>query len=453
LDIAKFLWKIDPGNFLALKKLNELLELSENNFIVEWTLELLWEIEPISNDLLERTIYSDAKDLIGYRDLRVKIENLNNSLAVEYFSKVTQLAETRENRLDAAIRLFNISNDNDIALSALLDFLKLANTKQPESIPSAQSAAWFISKSKGDTRKVVLALREIIQNSHEELPASIAVMTLAKLNSENDFAAQKLDELIKNSKNIWVRWHAAKCRGLITPQSKLAIATLEDLLGIVLTDSMQLKIAQDLQEIDPGNFISIYTIKRLIKSTQDDMVRSLAINYLSNFDVSKTIYLLEKLALSTHDDLMIWRIAHELLRLDAGSSIASSILEGLVCNSKDDWIRCQAASDLINENLTHWIAIQTLVEIVRHSTKLIGSERRKSVGINPDSVAIEKLYESLKLNHISNISDVAAAIIPLIRDKSFSQDQEKIMRYFSVIWHCSKRMSYPNFYKAWSISS
>ena len=449
LNAIKCLQEIEPSNPIVLNTLAKLAEFKQDKFVCQFATEIWWDIDPGNKSLIKKIVELDIEDELGNRGLRVKIEKFDKAVAVDIFTELVKSARTDLNRFDAAVRLGKIDNNNTTAIVTLIAFIHRIDIHHIESISLAKAASHWLGEIGTNNPEVVLALEKVIHDTQEPFIRAEAAISLAKVSHCNPIAFKVLEKLIYTVENKLALWEIAKCLGKMFPNHQKAIKTLEKLIKTVERDYNCLSMAWDLWEINPGNPLTACVLVQLIKYTQDDITRSLAINYLAKINNNQVITLLEELAQISENAFVRWRTTYELSKLFPENRLVKPVMEELAQTAQCIWTRYLAAESLLDVYPNNQIAIKTLLEIVSIWEKANFDADTYEQFSKASANATNRLTNNLNAIHMPSI---VAALRKFISDENWKTNSEQFIGCHYIIWYCAKNMSYQNFFISWNSS-
>jgi HEAT repeat protein/GTPase SAR1 family protein len=317
-----------------------------------------------------------------------------NPTAIAVLIQLLQSAQTPEVRQQAVYSLGEISPGNLDAIAALVRLLQTS-----EDIFLRWVAVSSLGKIAADNREAIEVLVTIIKSPERSLLQKEAIDTLVKIQPNHPVAITALVKLMQYSEDEGVRREAAESLGKIDPTNPEAIAALGYLLRTSRDEFTCRQAAYSLGKIDPNNIDALKTLVRLIHMSREKDIRSLAAESLGEIGNNNpaAIATLIRLIQSTKDRDTLRRAIESLGKIAKGNRDAIAALMELLQSREDETIRLQTADSLIH----------------------LLQERQMMLAVS--TLRDGFLYKS-------STSDLAA---------------------YNVMWYCSQRLPYPEFYQAW----
>ncbi|NMF64724.1 NACHT domain-containing protein [Brasilonema octagenarum] len=305
-------------------------------------------------------------------------------------------------RRQAAESLGKIDPGNQKAIDALVQLLSKNDLHDFTRWQAAES----LEKINPGNQKAIDTLVQLLsKNDLHDSTLRQAAESLGKIGTDNQKAIDALVQLLsKNDLDYYIRWQAAESLEKIDPGNQKAIDALVQLLyNNHFHYSALQQAAKSLEKIDPGNQKTIDALVQLLSNNDlDDSTRRQAVESLGKIGTGNQKAIDALVQLLSKNDLNYyarWRAAESLGKIDPGNQKAIDALVQLLSNNDLNYY-------------ARWQAAQSLEKIDPGNKSAL------------DVVAASKGY--------------------------FNNSQEFSNEYFfDVIWHCSEKILYPEFYQAW----
>ncbi|QDL18768.1 signal transduction protein [Brasilonema octagenarum UFV-E1] len=441
---AESLGKIDPGNQKAIDALVQLLSKNDLHDFTRWqAAESLEKINPGNQKAIDTLVQLLSKNDLHDSTLRQAAESLgkigtDNQKAID---ALVQLLS--KNDLDYYIRwqaaesLEKIDPGNQKAIDALVQLLYNNHFHYS----ALQQAAKSLEKIDPGNQKTIDALVQLLSNNDlDYYTLRQAAESLGKIDTGNQKAIDALVQLLSNNDldNDTLR-QAAESLGKIDTGNQKAIDALVQLLSNNdLDDDTRWRAAESLEKIDTGNQKAIDALVQLLSNNDlDNDTRRLAAYSLGEIGPGnqKAINaLVQLLSNNDLDDSTRWQAAQSLGEIGTGNQKAIDALVQLL--SKNDlnyYARWRAAESLGKIDPGNQKAIDALVQLLSNNDLNYYARWQAAQ-------SLEKIDPGNK----SALDVVAASKGYFNNSQEFSNEY-----FFDVIWHCSEKILYPEFYQAW----
>jgi HEAT repeat protein len=408
--VCENLYEISSDSYQSTITLLKLIQTSRDNFIREIATKTLGKFENsnlafvrivskvllklIENskdeDVIQEAVKSLGKIAVGEQKVISVLTNLLNK-----YNKKNELA------LEIANSLIKINPHDSNAISTFFYFL-LTPQKQNflEMVVNI-----LIEVGKNNT-ELIEPLSYLLESSNKQ--ESILLLYIAKILSKIDIGnlnkpIEVLIHLLDNATNEVIILKSAEVLLEINVHQSKIVNALEKILKSSENIQVLLGTARLLGKIDPGNLEAINTLIELVYSCTP--VASSYLEYMSLGKMKSTaIKALNKVMEVHEDELMrIWG-AKSLGKIDTGNLRSVQTLLYFLKNGKEETIQDAAAKSLTS--LLHKEQLKLMIHEIRDYLNQV----RKS-----DS-------------------------------KSYNICQK-------VVWHCSKNLSYPDFFDIWDKKS
>jgi len=216
--------------------------------------------------------------------------------------------------------------------------------------------------------KIIAALAELIEKSHDEDTCIQAAWRLLQIEKYNSVAINALSSL-KYSQNEYIRYIADD---RLQKSNKGNQKAIDDLLKIVhecQDINIRIQAIDDLSEMADGNLATIDSLLELIRTSVSKAIVRQAVRSLGKIGKNnrEVAFKLVEFIQNNKDEDIIFESIYSLGQIGKGNPIAISTLENLIKNSQGA-IRFQAAESLGKINQDKSVAIDTLVEFIRNNS-------------------------------------------------------------------------------------
>ncbi|QDL10367.1 hypothetical protein DP114_22925 [Brasilonema sennae CENA114] len=392
-------------------------------------------------------------------------------------------------RWQAAESLGKIGTGNQKAINDLYDYIRWQAAESLGKIGTGNQKAindlydyirWQAAESLGKigtgNQKAIDALVQLLsKNDLYDSTRRQAAESLGKIDPGNQKAIDALVQLLsKNDLHDFTRWQAAESLEKINPGNQKAIDTLVQLLSKNdLHDSTLRQAAESLGKIGTDNQKAIDALVQLLsKNDLDYYIRWQAAESLEKIDPGnqKAIDALVQLLYNNHFHYSALQQAAESLgKIDTGNQKAIDALVQLLSNNDlDNDTRRQAAYSLGEIGTGNQKAIDALVQLLSNNDLDYDTLRRAAESLGKidtgNQKAIDALVQLLSNNDLNydarwqaaqslekiDPGNKSALDVVAASKGYFNNSQEFSNEYFfDVIWHCSEKILYPEFYQAW----
>ncbi|MDX2243500.1 MAG: NACHT domain-containing protein [Leptolyngbyaceae cyanobacterium bins.302] len=439
---------------------------------------------------LERT-YKLKPDTVQLEIAELLIDAYgNNPTSIGILENLVAHSRDAHISLRASTKLLNISTDNEIAIKAL-ESLTISCGDNSIRVEAATELLSNDSQNQNALRVLIEAAGE----KHDIL--AIEGLTYAYGNVK---AIEVLRQIIKELEPIIkdaydkdedededeepecssVYWAAEDSLYRISPQqeaSSQGLNTQDSSFFIPDDDYINDSILEDLEELEKYVSDILWTNKREIIE-DEKLLEELLEVYLENYSNDKDEVLTEK----TQTEIQISEVAQVILRnieelLGGKDSIIAKVL-GLIRSTEDDEVFYDTLSKLEEISNNDVAALNGVINLAVRGTRshrlnmviyaianiggtnnLIAINFLLSAIVTPQREEIkwvaEYAVESLK--EILQDVDLMVRVVAFIEERTASIDLEAHPEVFtncySVLWHCSQYLSYPDFFNAWHSSS
>jgi hypothetical protein len=299
-------------------------------------------------------------------------------------------------------------SDRSLVIAALEKFV--GSAANPFAV---WNAAYSLGKSFDSGNRIAIAtLTNLIAKIDNETLRLLMADSLAKIDTGSNYAIDTATEILKAVTTEQMRRKAAYILGKMAPDYPMAIASLEDLIHSTQNLNLQLQAVENLLSLQPENPVAL-KIRAAYRKPLEPSSRRRQQKSDRAQDAVKTIERLEERLQRTQNPGERRRIAYRLGTLQPGHREAIAVLVELLLSNQTSGL-----SKAIADSLQEILPDEQLPEIVsqlKHAGLAIANYLQ-------DTSAIDKLSD---------------------RDR----------QCYKLLWYCSQRMSYTDFYRAWSDNS
>ncbi|GAB1539202.1 hypothetical protein NUACC21_18670 [Scytonema sp. NUACC21] len=289
---------------------------------------------------------------------------------------------------------------------------------------------------------------------------------VALLKTDRKCAIAALEEFITTSQNDFDKWNAAYSLGKIfDPGNRIAISALEELVTSILHENLRWQAADSLGKVDPGNPVAIAALIKIIESTKKDSIRRKAAYSLGKIDAGNPLAFstLEKIINSTNHEFLQQQAADNLEMLRSGKAISNqeigslenrdkppyrnpiegtgenarmitALVQGITGTTDEDTKRRRACR-LAKADPGNKIAFYTLVHLVKSATSEVV---RKRTADNFKKILLDE-----------QIPELISLFKNCFSDEVKEDELDRFRHCYKLLWYCSEKMNYIDFYKVW----
>jgi HEAT repeat protein/energy-coupling factor transporter ATP-binding protein EcfA2 len=510
--VAESLWKIDPGNQKAIDALVQLLTSGNlDDDTRREVVESLGKIDPGNQKAIDTLVQLLTSGNLSNSTRRRVAESLGNidpgnPKAIDALVQLLSSPNLHHfTRGEVVKTLGNIDPGNQKAIDALVQLLSYSQLNNYTRRPVAES----LGKIGQGNQKAIDALVQLLSSpALDDDTRWQVVKSLGKIGQGNQKAIDALVQMLSSpALDDDTRRKVAESLGNIDPGNPKAIDALVPLLNSPNLDvSTRRLVAESLEKIDPGNQKAIDALVQLLTSgnfhdfTRRQVVESLGkidlgnqkaidalvqllsypnLHHFTRRQVVKTLgnidpgnqkaidALVQLLSYSQLNNYTRRPVAESLGKIGQGNQKAiDALVQLLIAGNLARDTRWQVAESLGKIGQGNQKAIDALVQLlnspnllhdytrwqVTESLGKIGQGNQKAIDAlvqllsspNLDYSTRRQVVEILKKIQI----DKQFAVITALK-ANFNDSQQIDDNYYKLIWHCSQKMSYPDFYQAW----
>jgi HEAT repeat protein/GTPase SAR1 family protein len=436
IQAANTLWKINPGDILAINILEEIIYNHPFDYVISFYLEEISKTDAKVIDVIIKILFKATH--------QTTIQRACQSLGRIGFGNIKSI--------EALVKIILISKDNE----------------------TCRIACESLGEIGIGNPNVIEALTKILANTQDEYVKRQAADSLLKINPGNFSAIQELINLLHNSKDIWLRLPTAISlyKNGSDTQKIAVVEALEFMLKLGKSNYFNLRVAETIHEINPDNKAAIETLIHLACVPFDDgdidIEASKNLCTIGNNNPI-VIELLIKFLQSEINEYNRIKIVKILSEIDSQNPFLIKQITNLI----DEYSNIEALEILASINPRHSKVMETLRIIIHdHTTKFQGLSGisiilmiiEDIINHNYDALDIilnfffQKEYSSYlqktsnalqKIQKKELLFQVVARISDHINKPIFNQDHDYYDQCYKIFWHCAQNMTYPEFYRAW----
>lgn len=355
-----------------------------------------------------------------------------NKDGVAALLQLIEFTDDENIRRQAVYTLGKMGTGNKDAIAALVQQLK--------SKPN-ECTRWQVAESLGKldpgNQDAIAVLVQLIEPTQNELIRRRAFESLGELGTGSKEVIAALVQQLETSLNELTRWQVAESLGKLDPENESAIAALVQLIELTQDEFTYRQAVDSLGKLNPGNKDAISALMQQLESAPNEFTRCRAAFSLGKIDPGNkdAIAVLIQLLESTHDDFTCWQAADSLGKLDPGNESAIATLVHLMESTQDELTHKRVANSLGKIATGNETAIMALVRLIQ-STK--------------NHHILKQAVQSLKkIMQDKQGVKIIPALNAYLLDKTKVYNSEQFHEYYQLIWHCTKNLSYSDFYQAW----
>ncbi len=349
---SKFYWF--QAYFLAAAGITECGDVAYKAFTVDKIVGQIvkWSFVYFNEEKQEwqRVFYEISLEAIEV----LKEMELETSLAA-----LVQLIEKYPNEYDVCSEVLSIlgeiGKNNPKLINALVQLIENSHDEY-----IIFQAVCILEKIDRNHPRLIIALVQLIKNCSHKFMRSLAAQLLVRIGKDNPKALIALVQLLENSydkKNLNQETHSK------------GFATLVKLIESSQNEDIRRLAVHSLGEIGEDKPEFIAALGQLIENCKDEETRKLAAHYLgriSNYN-SEAITVLEQLIENSHDESTLIQAIYSLKKIGKDNPKAIATLEQLIERSHDEKTLYQVADSLGEINKGNPKAIAALVKLIKNS--------------------------------------------------------------------------------------
>ncbi|MEP0751959.1 HEAT repeat domain-containing protein [Trichocoleus sp. Lan] len=399
---AESLGKIDPGNEVAIAGLLRILETTENQDTRGSAAYSLGKIDPGNEVAISRLLRiletTENEDTCWSAAYSLGEIDPGNEVAIAGLLRILETTENEDIRWSATDSLGNINPGNEVAIAGLLRILETTENED-----TRKSAAYSLGEIGTGNEVAIAGLLRILKTTENEDTRGRAAYSLGEIGTGNEVAIAGLLRILETTENEDTRGRAAYSLGNIDPGNKVAIARLVHLLETTENEDTCWRAAYSLGNIDPGNEVAIAGLLRILETTENEDTRG--------------------------------RVAYSLGNIDPGNEVAIAGLLRILETTENEDIRGRAAYSLGKIDSGNEVAIAGLVHLLETT------ENEDTRGR-----AAYSLGEILQNNQMPS---AVSALQHCLTNEVYESNFNLYENCYKLIWQCAQTLPYPTFYQAW----
>ncbi|MBD2014306.1 HEAT repeat domain-containing protein [Microcoleus sp. FACHB-53] len=465
------LGKIGIGNPTAIKGLQEVIETIRDDESRAINAEMLWKIHPgdcIAIEILKKLLFTSNYEWIIQKASWILEEiSASDCRGIETLVEVLTTTRNEETRKIVSRSLGEVKSGNHKVIETLIEVFKLTHNEETRRI-SVES----LGKVGTDNITAIKALQEILHTNQDDYIRREAAKSLGKIDPGNTTAIAALTELLHIVKDQWLLCSTATTLWEINHGNRSAIKTLRELCASK-NENLCLSAAESLGKINPRDLIAIETLIRIacMDSDVEEIEREAAkILYAIGTNNKTVIETLIQFLRTEKNELDCVRVAKILGKIDTGNQTAIDKLIKIIGTTQKEGICWDAAEYLGEISPDHPIAIEALIKLLYNhqwgwfqDQFIVNSLRKLGIG---NQNAIETLIQILLTSQNHQLRSKAAEGLKKIRqeeflvkvvkslksnvqDEVYEKDFHLYQKCKAVILYCSQNLPYQKFYQAW----
>ncbi|WP_370567229.1 HEAT repeat domain-containing protein [Dolichospermum sp. LEGE 00240] len=239
IKAANILWKINPGDILAINVLEEIIYNHPFDYVISFYLEEIAKTDAKVIDLIIKILFKATH--------QTTIQRACQSLGRIGFGNIKSI--------EALVKIILISKDNE----------------------TCRIACESLGEIGIGNPNVIEALQKILANTQDEYVKRQAADSLLKINPGNTIAIKELTNLVYNSKDIWLRRDSAiSLYQNVIDKRDIVLKVLQFILENNHHLPSLFAVAETLLEINPYNKPAIETLINLSCAYSDGEIQILA---------------------------------------------------------------------------------------------------------------------------------------------------------------------------------
>ena len=437
IQAANILWKINPGDILAINVLEEIIYNHPFNYVITFYLEEIAKTDAKVIDVIIKILFKARH--------QTTIQRACESLGRIGFGNIKSI--------EALVKIILISKDNE----------------------TCRIACESLGEIGIGNPNVIEALQKILANTQDEYVKRQAADSLLKINPGNTIAIKELTNLVYNSKDIWLRRGSAiSLYQNVIDKRDIVLKILQFILENNHHLPYLFAVAETLLEINPYNKPAIETLINLSCEYSDGEIQILASKTLAKIRNNSPILieLLLDFMKSEINEYKKLQAAKILANIDSNKLLTIKTITNIIdkCSINNFYLILDSVETLAFIDPIHPKIIFNLEKILQVYPKL-GWIVQDVIHILSDIVNDNNDALDILLNcffkylcdkdlHLTTTAlqkiqkkellfQVVARISDYINKPIFNQDHEHYDQCYKVIWHCAQNMTYPEFYRAW----
>ena len=294
---------------------------------------------------------------------------------------------------------------------------------------------------KTDRKAAIAALEKFILSNPNSFESWNAAYSLGKtFDPGNQIAVEALEQLVLSLRNDSLLWQAADSLGKVKPGSQIAIAALSKIIESTKKDSIRRKAAYSLGKIEPGNLLAISTLEQIITSTKNDLQRQQAAENLLSFDANHPLALQESKQKNPNQNQSQKNKNRKSSKRKTKKKSnpnfreITALIENISSTKNEDAKR-RKASRLAKLQPGNSLAFATLLDLVKSAQS--------------DSVRKNTTDDFKKVLLDEQIPQLIVGLKDCFADDVTEDELEDFRHCYKLLWHCSQKMSYIDFYQLW----
>ncbi|WP_347566480.1 HEAT repeat domain-containing protein [Scytonema sp. UIC 10036] len=289
-----------------------------------------------------------------------------------------------------------------------------------------------IALLKTDRRCAIASLEEFIQTSQNDFDKWNAAYSLGKVfDPGNQIAIAALEQIVTSIQHENLCWQAADSLGKVDPGNPVAIAALIKIIESTKKDSTRRKAAYSLGKLAPENPIAFSTLEKIVNTTTHDALKQQAENNLKVLRGEKELLHQEFDNLEDRDTLSPH---NQIENTTSNARVITSLVQGIALTTDEDSKRRRACR-LAKIDPGNQIAFYTLVNLVKSA---ISELVRKRTADN---------FKKLLLDE--QIPELIGLLKNCFSDEVKENELEEFRHCYKLLWYCSEKMNYVDFYRIW----
>jgi HEAT repeat protein len=465
------LGKIGIGNPTAVKGLQEVIETIRDDEARAINAEILWKIHPgdcVAIEILKKLLFtSDYEWVILKSSWILEKISASDCRGIETLVEVLSTTHNEETRKIISRSLGEIKIGDQKVIETLIEVFRLTHNEETRRI-----IVESLGKVGTGNITAIKALQEILHTNQDDYTRREAAESLGKIEPGNTTAIKVLTELLHTVKDQWLLCCTATTLWEINPGNPSAIKTLRELCA-TKNENLCLRAAESLGKINPKDLIAIETLIRIACMDSDVgeiEIEAAKILYAMGTNNKTVIETLIQFLRTEKNELGCVRIAKILGTIDVGNQTAIEKLIETIGTTQKEGIYWDAAEYLGEISPDHPIAIEALIELLHNpqwrwfrDQSIVNSLGKFGIG---NQKAIETLIQIVLTSQKHQLRSTAAEGLKKIRQEEFlvkvvkslkSNLQEEVyekdfhlyQECKEVLLYCSQNLPYQKFYQAW----
>ena len=434
IKAANILWKINPGDILAINVLEEIIYNHPFDYVISFYLEEIAKTDAKVIDLIIKILFKATH--------QTTIQRACQSLGRIGFGNIKSI--------EALVKIILISKDNE----------------------TCRIACESLGEIGIGNPNVIEALQKILANTQDEYVKRQAADSLLKINPGNTIAIKELTNLVYNSKDIWLRRDSAiSLYQNVIDKRDIVLKVLQFILENNHHLPSLFAVAETLLEINPYNKPAIETLINLSCAYSDGEIQILASKTLAKIRNNSPILieLLLDFMKSEINEYKKLQAAKILANIDSNKLLTIKTITNIIdkCSINHFYLILDSVETLAFIDPIHPKIIFNLEKILQVYPKLgwivqdVIHILSDIVNDNNDALDIllnlffDEQYDFDAIRAIQNIQkkdlllQVVKRISEHIYQRIYTQHNKHYNKFDEVLWHCAQNMTYPEFYRAW----